>query len=145
MEDTGFYWIHRLLHHPYLYGKIHKIHHEFTETFSLNSTISHPFEFLFNVLLPLMSGPVIFGYFEGVNILTFWIWIVFREMRGTDAHSGYHLPFHPLRIISSIYNGPKFHDFHHSIKGRNQNFGGYIFWDLICGTSTKYYEHLNSK
>jgi sterol desaturase/sphingolipid hydroxylase (fatty acid hydroxylase superfamily) len=138
LEDTGFYWVHRLLHHPYLYGKIHARHHEFTETFSLNASYSHPIEFLFNVLLPLMSGPFLFGYFIGLHISIFWIWIAFREMRGADAHSGYHLPFHPLRLISPIYKGPKYHDFHHSVKGRNTNFAGYFFWDSICGTIGNY-------
>lgn len=28
-EDFVFYWTHRLLHLPYFYKKIHKIHHEF--------------------------------------------------------------------------------------------------------------------
>lgn len=65
------------------------------------------------------------GYLQGVNIVTFWIWLAFYEMRGTDAHSGYNLPFHPLRLISLIYGGPCMHDFHHKPYGRGQNFGGY--------------------
>lgn len=76
------------------------------------------------------------GYLQGVHIVTFWTWIIFREMRSTDAHSGYvfnsfyligryNLPFHPLRIIGFIYGGPLMHDFHHQVYGRNANFGGY--------------------
>lgn len=142
LEDAGFYWVHRLLHHPKLYGPIHSVHHEFTETFSLNASISHPLEMIFNILLPLMAGPFIVGYFYGLHISMIWIWIAFREMRGCDAHSGYDLPFHPLRLVPG-YGGPKFHDFHHSIHGRNSNFGGYKFWDSLCGT-TKEYEHYYS-
>jgi len=30
IEDTGFYWVHRWLHTPWAYAKIHKVHHEYT-------------------------------------------------------------------------------------------------------------------
>merc|ERR1719150_539863 len=29
-NDVGFYWSHRLVHHPALYGKIHKQHHTYS-------------------------------------------------------------------------------------------------------------------
>ena len=55
-----------------------------------------------------------------------------------DAHSGYNIPFHPLRLIWPIYGGAHFHDFHHSIQGRNGNFGGYRFWDWLMSTDAVY-------
>lgn len=48
------------------------------ETFSLTSEISHPVEFIFNILLPLVAGPFLMAYNQGVHIATFWIWISFR-------------------------------------------------------------------
>jgi sterol desaturase/sphingolipid hydroxylase (fatty acid hydroxylase superfamily) len=123
-----------LLHVPYFYAWIHKRHHEFITPYALSNEIAHPLEFLFNWLLPIVAGPFIIGWFQPIHILTFWAWIIFRELRGADAHSGYDLPFHPLRILSPIYGGPRAHDMHHSVHGRGTNFGGYLFWDKVCGT-----------
>jgi len=145
LEDTGFYWIHRWLHTPYAYNKFHKLHHEYSDPFSLVGELAHPVEFVLNFLLPLMIGPFLLGYFQGVHIVTFWVWITFRGMRGSDAHSGYNLPFHPLRLLSSIYGGPLMHDFHHQIYGRSSNYGGYKLWDFIMGTDRKYHEYMQNK
>lgn len=141
IEDTGFYWVHRWLHTPWAYAKIHKVHHEYTAPISLTGEIAHPAEFFFNFLVPLMAGPFLIALISGLHIATFWAWICFREMRSTDAHSGYNLPFHPLRLLGFIYGGPKMHDFHHQIHGRQANFGGYKFWDWLMGTDKKYHEY----
>jgi len=145
LEDTGFYWIHRLLHTQWLYQNVHKRHHEFTEPFSLTGEISHPVEFVLNILLPLTIGPLIIAYTQGLHIVTFWIWICFRGLRGTDAHSGYNLSFHPLRLLNPIYGGPVGHDFHHMLRGRQSNFGGYRFWDWFCGTDASFKRYLAEK
>jgi len=55
-------------------------------------------------------------------------------------YTGYNIPFHPLRLLGFIYGGPKMHDFHHQIHGRQANFGGYKFWDWLMGTDKKYHE-----
>eukprot|EP01114_Cavostelium_apophysatum_P021459 TRINITY_DN7494_c0_g1_i1.p1 TRINITY_DN7494_c0_g1~~TRINITY_DN7494_c0_g1_i1.p1 ORF type:complete len:283 (-),score=37.96 TRINITY_DN7494_c0_g1_i1:27-830(-) len=138
LEDTAFYWVHVLMHTRWAFKKFHYVHHEFTTPFSLTGEIAHPVEFLCNFLIPILLGPFLMGYLQGVHIAVFWLWLTFRELRGTDAHSGYNLPFHPLRILSPIYGGPLAHDFHHQSYGRNSNFGGYKFWDWLMGTDQKY-------
>jgi len=135
LEDTGFYWVHRYLHTPWAYKKFHFRHHEFIDTFSLVGEIAHPVEFFANFLTPMMIGPFLLGYLQGVHIVTFWAWISFRALRGSDAHSGYNLPFHPLRLLSPIYGGPVYHAFHHKLAGRSYNFGGYKIWDKLMNTS----------
>lgn len=35
VDDTLFYWSHRLLHHPKIYGMIHKKHHTFKHTIGI--------------------------------------------------------------------------------------------------------------
>ena len=37
MEDMTFHYSHKTLHHPRLYGAIHKIHHEYKETISITA------------------------------------------------------------------------------------------------------------
>jgi len=145
VEDAGFYWVHKWMHSPYAYKKFHYVHHEFITPYSLTGEIAHPVEFLLNFLLPILIGPFLCGYFQGVHIVVFWLWLIFRELRGTDAHSGYNLPFHPLRLLNPIYGGPLAHDFHHQTYGRNSNFGGYKFWDWLMGTDQKFHEFMENQ
>ena len=104
----------------------------------MTGEVSHPLEFLFNILIPLAAGPLLMAYLEGVHILLFWAWISFRATRGADAHSGFDLPFHPLRLLP-FYGGPRFHGFHHESRGRQANFGGYTIWDRLMGTDSKWH------
>lgn len=61
---------------------------------SLVGEIAHPMEFVCNFLLPALIPPLIAGLYSGIHITTLWIWLLFREMRGTEAHSGYVLPWY---------------------------------------------------
>jgi sterol desaturase/sphingolipid hydroxylase (fatty acid hydroxylase superfamily) len=145
IEDSMFYWVHRWLHTPWAYMKIHKVHHAYTEPYSLAGEIAHPVEFISCFLTPMMVGPVLCGLVSGCHVLTFWIWMFFRSMRGTDAHSGYDLPFHPLRLLGFVYGGPVAHDLHHQPHGRNSMLGGYKLWDWLMGTDAKYKELLRAQ
>jgi 4-alpha-methyl-delta7-sterol-4alpha-methyl oxidase len=113
----------------------------------LTGEIAHPVEFVINFLLPVMAGPVLVGslYPNGCHVISLWLWMSFRALRSTDAHSGYQLPFHPLRLLSPIYAGPIGHDFHHILAGRSSNFGGYKFWDWLMGTDKKYHIYLQKR
>lgn len=53
-EDFVFYWGHRLLHHPLLYRKIHKTHHEYNITVSFASEYCHPLEFLISSIVSVL-------------------------------------------------------------------------------------------
>ena len=45
IEDTGFYWLHRLLHHKAIYKHIHKVHHQYKDaTIGIASEYAHPVE-----------------------------------------------------------------------------------------------------
>jgi hypothetical protein len=108
---------------------------------SLAGEIQHPVEFVFNIIVPLMAGPVLMACISGVHsklqdlslcslsgmllavirllpVYTYWIWMSFRIMRGADAHSNHYLPFHPLRLISPIYGGPLYHGYAYCVRDR---------------------------
>jgi methylsterol monooxygenase len=130
VEEIGFYYSHRLAHHPRLYKHIHKIHHEWTAPIGLISLYAHPIEHVIANLMPPMLGPIICGS----HIATAWMWFSLALISTTIAHSGYHFPFLP---------SPEAHDFHH-LKFTN-NFGVLGVLDRLHGTDsvfrqTKAYE-----
>ena len=57
VEEVGFYYGHRIMHHPMLYAPIHKMHHEFTAPIGCAAIYAHPIEHALCNLLPLIMGP----------------------------------------------------------------------------------------
>ena len=58
-EDFLFYFMHRLLHTPFMYKHVHKIHHEFYDTVSIVSYYSHPFEFTSALVINIQTCLII--------------------------------------------------------------------------------------
>ncbi|KAI9298629.1 hypothetical protein K502DRAFT_299252, partial [Neoconidiobolus thromboides FSU 785] len=100
ITEVGFYYVHRLLHHPLLYAKFHKLHHEFTAPIGLAAVYATVPEFMFSNMLPLMLGPLILRS----HPLTVYFWFIFAILNTVTVHSGYNLPF--LRPAAG-------HDYHH--------------------------------
>lgn len=119
IEELGFYYSHRLLHHPSIYKHIHKIHHEWTAPVGLVAVYAHPIEHIMSNMLPPIVGPIVMGS----HLATAWLWFALVLVSTTIAHSGYHFPFLP---------SPEAHDFHH-LKF-NQNYGVLGFLDRLHGT-----------
>jgi hypothetical protein len=92
-------------------------------SFSLAGEIAHPFEFFLNFLLPTILPPLLAGLYHGVHVVTLWLWLFFRSLRSTEAHSGYVLPWYLWRFF------PLFTHFHFSYLPQNtQKFG--IFYSF---------------
>jgi len=136
VNDTGFYWAHRLLHAvPFLYKHIHKKHHTFITPIGFAAEYSHPVEGVFANGLPTVAGALIMGS----HLYIFVAWLVIRILETVDSHSGYELPFSPFHMLRVVQGGVDRHDFHHS-----HNTGCYgalfTFWDWACGTNRPYDE-----
>jgi len=133
--DSLFYWAHRMLHHRRIYKYIHKQHHEFFISNGIATEYAHPVEEIVANAFPTVIGPILFG----AHVYEYQLWLIFRLWETVDAHSGYHVPWSPWRILPSIQGGPDRHDFHHS-----HNVGNYgaffVFWDRLCGTDKAYIE-----
>jgi sterol desaturase/sphingolipid hydroxylase (fatty acid hydroxylase superfamily) len=128
INDTLFYWAHRLLHHPAIYQHIHKQHHQFNYTVGIAASYAHPIEDIFANVLPTILGPLL----QQSHIVVFWFWIVLRLVETIDVHSGYSFPLSPFHLLP-FQCGAEGHDFHHHInKGCYGSFT--MFWDWICGT-----------
>jgi len=123
MEELGFYYSHRLLHHPRLYKHIHKKHHEWTASIGIVAIYAHPFEHFISNMLPPALGPMLMGS----HVTTSWLWFCMALMSTSLSHSGYHFPFLP---------SPEAHDFHH-YKFTN-NFGVLGILDNLHGTDRNF-------
>lgn len=135
VNDTLFYWAHRIFHYPFLYKYVHSKHHRFQTSIGIAAEFAHPIESIFANSIPTVLGPMLYG----PHYITFLIWLAIRIFETLDAHSGYRIPFSPFEGWLPFGGGADRHDFHHS---HNQgNFGSFfIFWDWICGTDKPYNE-----
>ncbi|XP_067650797.1 fatty acid hydroxylase domain-containing protein 2-like [Haliotis asinina] len=123
LEEFGFYYSHRLLHHPAFYSWIHKQHHEWTAPISYVAIYAHPIEYIFSNVIPLVLGPLVCGS----CLLTTWTWFAIATFTTMIHHSGYHLPF---------LTSPEFHDFHHLKYNVNYGVTGLLDW--FHGTDLKF-------
>jgi 4-alpha-methyl-delta7-sterol-4alpha-methyl oxidase len=131
INDTLFYWAHRLLHHKSIYKYIHKQHHRYKHSIGIASEFAHPFEDIVANILPTLLGCLLMGS----HLYTLMLWLFIRLLETLDAHSGYSWKWSPFHFLP-FQGGSERHYFHHS-----HNVGCYgsftIFWDWITG---KFYQ-----
>jgi sterol desaturase/sphingolipid hydroxylase (fatty acid hydroxylase superfamily) len=134
INDTMFYWGHRMLHHRSIYKYIHKQHHEFKATIGIACEYAHPVEDVISNLIPTLSGCLIMGS----HVLVFWLWLAIALTFTIDAHSGYSFLISPFNKLPFQVESDR-HDFHHS-----HNVGCYgaafRFWDSVMGTDKAFLE-----
>lgn len=134
VEDIMFYHTHRTLHHPSLYGWIHKWHHRFSATIGIASESAHPIEFLLGNLVPVVAGPLLVR----AHIFTFLLWLTVRIFETVDAHCGYEFPWSPARLLPFSITTAH-HEYHHR---HNQGCYGSMFMilDSLYGTDKSFIE-----
>ena len=142
IEDFCFYWSHRILHLPWLYKQIHKVHHEYNMTISAAAEYAHPLEYLIGNSLPVAAGPLVYGKSK-VHLITWFTWVALRTINTSEGHSGYELPWSPFRLFPFSSNST-FHNYHHL---KNQgNFGSFLaVWDSLFSTSSSFYRYLKKE
>ena len=118
IEDTIFYFGHRLLHTRWLFRHVHYRHHRFRFVRGYVAEYAHPLENLLN-LVALFAGPVALGSPLPVVAL----WIVVRMVETVEAHSGYAFTASSSR-----------HSFHH-LHAQRGCYGSFMSpWDRLLGT-----------
>ena len=134
IDDTLFYWIHRLFHIPFFYKLFHKKHHEYNNTVGIAAIYAHPIEYLFGNLLPVVLGPAILS--TQSHYATHMIWFFWRNMETIDGHCGCEFTWAPYRVFPMSASS-EHHNYHHS-----HNDGAYgslfTFWDSVCSTDFSY-------
>ena len=128
VNETLFYWGHRLLHTPALYATIHKQHHQYKGTRSFAAEYAHLVEDMLTAYLPYVAGLLMMrAHFHVV-----FVWFLCRLTETYEAHSGYCLAHTPLdRLGLSHWPQAVFHDHHHTI---NLGSFGWELLDFAFGT-----------
>lgn len=140
VDDFLFYWMHRALHHPWLFKHVHRKHHLMVTPWAVTGHYMHPLEFCLIGFLALL-GPLALGS----HVVTIWIWIAWRQWEAAEGHCGYSFPWSPSKLFGPFYDGVEYHDFHHA--KFNGNYAGFLsYLDGIFGEYAKgYREYLAAK
>lgn len=134
IEDTMFYWGHRLLHqYSYLYLNIHKYHHKWVQSISLSAEATNFIEFVISNVIPFATGPL----FCGAHLLEIYMWTIWRIGETITNHSGYDFPWTVWSILP--FQGSAYaHEAHHSVSLGSNKSGNYasffIWWDYMMGS-----------
>jgi Delta7-sterol 5-desaturase len=130
IHDTYFYWIHRLIHHPKLFKKVHLIHHKATNPTPWTSLAFHPWE----AVLQALIIPVI-AFIIPVHQLALIFYFLFQLAHNIYGHLGYELipGFIRRSTMGKYLNTSICHNHHH--KNFHGNYGLFFtFWDRWMGT-----------
>jgi lathosterol oxidase len=101
--DLCIYWIHRYLHHPLIYKRLHKPHHKWIMPTPYASHAFHPLDG-FSQSLPYHIFPFIFPLQKMAYVVLF----VFVNFWSILIHDGEYMTNNP------IVNGAACHSLHHS-------------------------------
>ncbi|XP_062995618.1 lathosterol oxidase [Elgaria multicarinata webbii] len=123
--DMSIYWIHRFLHHKYLYKRFHKPHHVWKVPSPFSSHAFHPLDGF------LQSVPYhMYPFFFPLHKMTYLGLYVFVNVWSVSIHDG---NFRVPEVLKQIINGAAHHTDHHLYF--DYNFGQYLtLWDRIGGS-----------
>lgn len=128
VEDCLFFTSHRLLHTPFLYKHVHKVHHEYGSVVGAASEHAHPVEFALGNLLPVIVGPLVCRA-HGSTLVLF---LALRLAVSVEEHSGFSFPGSPFRATpwAALAAGHAWHHAHTAGVFASQ----FVFWDALFGT-----------
>ncbi|KAF9333084.1 c-5 sterol desaturase [Podila minutissima] len=120
--DCGIYWVHRFLHHPLVYKRLHKPHHKWIIPTPYSSHAFHPVDgylqsvpyHVFVFVFPMQK----YIYLTMFVLVNFWSVLI---------HDG------EVVVESSVINSAAHHSVHHLYF--NYNYGQYFtLWDRLGGS-----------
>lgn len=134
VEDYANYWLHRMLHCKWGYEKIHYVHHEYTAPIGFAAPYAHWAEIIILGLASFLGPLIVPGH-----MVTFWLWMILRQLEAVETHCGYEFPWSPSKFIP-FYGGAIHHDYHHFVGGKSQsNFASvFTYCDYLYGTDKGY-------
>ncbi|KAK2765579.1 hypothetical protein FQN54_008433 [Arachnomyces sp. PD_36] len=114
LREILFYTFHRALHHPKIYGRIHKQHHKFTAPMAFSAQYAHPVEQILANIMPIVL-PLALTH---AHILSFALFLTSQLAETSSVHSGYD------------FAHARKHDLHHSKFRMNYGALGVLDWAL---------------
>ncbi|MEE4193276.1 MAG: sterol desaturase family protein [Halieaceae bacterium] len=129
LHDAYFYWVHRAMHHRWLFRRFHLVHHRSRTPTPWAAYAFAPGEaFLMALFVPAVT------WFLPVHEVVMFVFLAIMILRNAMGHSG--VEFHPhwwvdspLDCLTSVVH----HDLHHQ-RARG-NYGLYFtWWDRWMGT-----------
>ncbi|EAY87991.1 hypothetical protein EE612_014430 [Oryza sativa] len=134
-----YYWLHRALHHHWLYARYHSHHHASIVTEPITSVI-HPFaeEVVYFVLLAI---PILSTVATGtVSVVTANGYLVYIDFMNYLGHCNFELVpkclFHVFPPLKYLLYTPSFHSLHHTQFRTNYSLFMPVY-DYIYGTTDK--------
>lgn len=130
IHDTYFYWMHRAMHHPLLFRRLHKVHH-------LSTNPSPWAAFSFQPTEAIVEACVIYVIVFAIptHRAAIMIWLLLMMAYNVYGHLGFEL--YPKNFqrhwLGKWINTSVNHNQHH--KHFNGNYGLYfLWWDRLMGT-----------
>lgn len=139
VDDTYFYWTHRMLHQRAFFERFHRVHHESVDPTPFSAYSFHPVEALIIGAGSLFFIPIFMLMpWHPASVAVFGAGSVLFNVIG---HLGYELyPARWNRIPLLRWKTPAMHHYlHHQMVGGN--YGLYFrWWDKLCRTEIKDFE-----
>ncbi len=138
LHETYYYWLHRWMHHPKVFRRVHKVHHDSNITSPWTAFSFHPMEGVFQaVFLPLLI------LFLPMHLYVILVQLTIMTFSSVINHldieiypKGFHRNFFGRWMIGATH-----HSLHH--KQFRYNYGLYFtFWDKWKKTESPEYENL---
>ncbi len=133
VHETYYYWLHRAMHLPFLYKRIHKTHHDSTSTSVWTSFSFHPLEALLQALIFPIIVVVIPLHLAVIVFL-----LVLMTLSAIINHAGVEIYPSSWRrhALLKWMIGSTHHDLHH--RRFTKNYGLYFTcWDTWMGTESE--------
>lgn len=136
LHDTWFYWMHRAMHSPMLFKRVHLIHHKSTNPSPWTAYAFHPLEALLEAsILPLIAFTL------PVHTSAVIFFFLFQIIYNVYGHLGFELlpkDFHKNWFGKWLNTSTAHNLHHHKFRG---NYGLYtLIWDRLLGTVREDYD-----
>jgi lathosterol oxidase len=136
IHDTYFYWIHRMMHHPFLFKWFHLVHHKSTNPSPWAAYSFHPLEAI------LENGIILIFYFSipmhATHVPIFFLFSIIYNIYGHLGWELYPKGFSRTAIGRWVNTSVAHNQHHKYFKG---NYGLYLlFWDRVMGTLREDYD-----
>jgi sterol desaturase/sphingolipid hydroxylase (fatty acid hydroxylase superfamily) len=129
IAEFGLYWAHRIAHEWKPLWRFHAVHHSVTRLWIVNTGRFHFVDSLKSIVLGIVILLVLGAPMEVIT----WLSAV-TAFIGILTHCNIDMRF---GVLSSIFNTPELHRWHHSrdLREGNKNYGENIMlWDHVFGT-----------